>query len=83
MGHIIDLTLVMDLLFLQILPDKPPRRLTQQRIDDALEAYKATHAQEVHRQIREYADTSSFAKVLAANNAQDKIVSLIQQYRSG
>ncbi|KAF7981461.1 hypothetical protein HWV62_33489 [Athelia sp. TMB] len=83
MGHIIDLTLVMDLLFLQILPDKPPRRLTPQHIDNALEAYKATHAQEVHRQIREYADTSSFAKVLAANNAQDQIETLIRQYRSG
>lgn len=82
MGHIVDLTLVMDSLFLNILPLKPPRRLTWELVDDTLEEYRITRMPEVHRQIREYASASSFAQTLAADNAQEKIVALIRQYRS-
>ncbi|KZP26940.1 hypothetical protein FIBSPDRAFT_854283 [Athelia psychrophila] len=82
MGHIVDLTLVMDSLFLNILPLKPPRRLTWETVDDTLEEYKITRMPEVHRQIREYVNASSFAQTLAADNADKKIVALIQQYRS-
>ncbi|KAF7985530.1 hypothetical protein HWV62_3763 [Athelia sp. TMB] len=82
MGHIIDLTLVMDLLFLQILPLKPPRRLTWEQIETALEEYSVSSLQQVHRQIREYASASSLPQIIRADNAQDKIIALIGQYRS-
>ncbi|KAF7965675.1 hypothetical protein HWV62_42364 [Athelia sp. TMB] len=80
MGHVIDLTLVMDLLCSQTLRTS---RVTQQRIDNVLEVYAVTHVQEVHRQIREYTDTSSFTEMLDAKSAKDKIVALIKQHRSG
>ncbi|KAF7985533.1 hypothetical protein HWV62_3769 [Athelia sp. TMB] len=83
MGHIIDLTLVMDLLFLQILALTPPRRLTWEQVETALDEYRITTLQKVHQQIRDYANTSSFAQTLATNNVQEKIVALISQYRSG
>ncbi|KZP15282.1 hypothetical protein FIBSPDRAFT_85236 [Athelia psychrophila] len=82
MGHIVDLTLVMDSLFLNILPMQPPRRLTWETVHDTLEEYKTTRMPDVHRQIREYASASSFAQTLAADNADKKIVALIEQYRS-
>lgn len=82
MGHIVDLTLVMDSLFLNTLPMEPPRRLTWELLDDTLEGYRITRVQDVHRQIREYATNSSFTKILAADNAHEKIITLIDQHRS-
>ncbi|KZP27036.1 hypothetical protein FIBSPDRAFT_886923 [Athelia psychrophila] len=82
MGHIVDLTLVMDSLFLNTLPMEPPRRLTWELLDDTLEGYRITRVQDVHRQIREYATSSSFTKILAADNAHEKIITLIDQHRS-
>ncbi|KZP13644.1 hypothetical protein FIBSPDRAFT_897201 [Athelia psychrophila] len=48
MGHIVNLTLVMDSLFL-----KPHRRLTWEIVHDTLEEYRTTRMPEVHRQIRD------------------------------
>ena len=81
MGYIIDLTLVMDQLFLDTLPIKPPRLLSADQIDMALENYKNSEAREVHRQIREYAKKSSFVQILQSNNAQQKVIELIRQHR--
>jgi hypothetical protein len=48
MGYIVDLTLMMDQLFLNILPLKHPRLLTVEQIDTALEDYKNSEAVKVH-----------------------------------
>ena len=63
MGYIVDLTLVMDQLFLNTLPIKPPRHLMQEHIQMALENYESTEAQAVHRQIREYVNNATFARI--------------------
>jgi len=83
MGYIVDLTLVMDQLFLDTLPVEPPRRVTVEHIDMALENYKASEAAKVHHDIREYANQATFAKILQSNKAQDKVIQLIQQHRAG
>lgn len=83
MGYIIDLTLVMDQLFLNTLPIKPPRLLDLEQVDLALEDYKNTTARQVHYQIREYAKKSTFTQILVSNNAQQKVIELIQQHRVG
>lgn len=83
MGYIVDLTLVMDQLFLNTLPIKPPRHLMQEHIQMALENYESTEAQAVHRQIREYVNNATFAQTLRANNAQQKVEQLIRQCRGG
>jgi hypothetical protein len=82
MGYIVDLTLVMDQLFLNTLPLKPPRFLTTDQIDAALEDYKNSEAVEVHRAIREYANQATFSKILRANDAQQKVIELIKQHRA-
>jgi hypothetical protein len=82
MGYIVDLTLVMDQLFLITLPLKPPRVLTDDQIDVALEDYKNSEAIKVHRAIREYANKATFGEILRANNAQQKVIELIQQHRA-
>jgi hypothetical protein len=83
MGYIIDLTLVMDQLFLDTLPLKPPRPLSTDQIDMALENYKNSVAQNVHFQIREYAQSSTFGQIVNSNNAQKKVVEIIRQNRVG
>ncbi|KAF7968059.1 hypothetical protein HWV62_32083 [Athelia sp. TMB] len=82
MGHIVDLTLVMELLFSQTLRLERPFRLTWAQVETALEAYSATTLPEVHRQIREYTEASSFAQIIHADNAHERIIALINQYRS-
>jgi len=81
MGYIVDLTLVMDQLFLDTLPLKPPRLLTMEQIDMALESFKNSDARAVHMQIREYAQKSTFAQILRSNNAQQTVIDLIRQHR--
>lgn len=83
MGYIVDLTLVMDQLFLNTLPIKPPRRLTMDQVEMALEDYKNSEVAKVHREIREYANQATFAKILQSNKAQEKVINLIKQHRSG
>ena len=82
MGYIIDLTLVMDQLFLDTLPLKPPRLLTVEQIDMALESYINTEARKVHRQIREYVTKSTITQILRSNNAQQMVIDLIRQHRA-
>jgi hypothetical protein len=82
MGYIVDLTLVMDQLFLNTLVSKPPRLLTEEQIDAALEDYKNSEAIKVHRAIREYVNEATFGEILRANNAQQKVIELIQQHRA-
>jgi len=82
MGYIVDLTLVMDQLFLNILPLKPPRFLTEEHIDAALEDYKNSEAIKVHRAIREYVNEATFGEILRANNAQQKVIDLIKLHRA-
>ena len=79
MGYIVDLTLVMDQLFLDILPQKPPRRLSADLIDMALDSYKTSSAESIHDQIREYAKQSTFMRILQSNNAQQKVVEIIRK----
>ena len=79
MGYIVDLTLIMDQLFLVILPQKPPRRLSAELIDMALEGYKTSSALSIHNEIREYAQKPTFAQILKSNNAQQKVVEIIRK----
>jgi len=79
MGYIIDLTLVMDQLFI-IVPVRPPRLVTREHIDMALENYKNSDAAIVHREIRKYATKTTFAQICRSNNAQGKVIELIKQY---
>lgn len=79
MGYIVDLTLIMDQLFLDILPQKPPRRLSAELIDMALESYKTLSAPSIHDEIREYAQKSTFTQILKSNNAQQKVVEIIRK----
>lgn len=83
MGYIVNLTLIMDQLFLYTLAPQPPRHLTQEHIQMALETYERTAAQRVHRQIREYANTATLAHTLDANNARQKVEELIRQCHGG
>jgi hypothetical protein len=82
MGYIVDLTLVMDQLFLNILPLKPPRLLTKEQIYAALEDYKNSEAAEVHRAIREYVNQATWGKILQADNAEQKVIELVKQHRA-
>ncbi|KAI0245652.1 hypothetical protein BJV78DRAFT_1365269 [Lactifluus subvellereus] len=82
MAYIVDLTLVMDQLFLNTLPLKPPRLLTAEQIDAALEDYKNLEAVKVHRAIREYVNQATFSEILSVNDAQQKVIELIKQHRA-
>ena len=73
---------MMDQLFLNILPLKPPRFLTEEHIDAALEDYKNSEAIKVHRAIREYVNEATFGEILRANNAQQKVIDLIKLHRA-
>jgi hypothetical protein len=83
MGYIIDLTLVMDHLFLGTLHIKPPRRLTADQVDMALENYKTSDSARVHQAIREYANRVTWGRISQSNNAQEKVIELINQHRGG
>ncbi|KDR79417.1 hypothetical protein GALMADRAFT_1239396 [Galerina marginata CBS 339.88] len=70
-------------LFLDTLPIKPPRWVTEEQVTMALEHYKISEAAKVHRAIREYANKSTFVKILQSNKAQEKVIELIRQHRAG
>jgi hypothetical protein len=82
MGYIVDLTLVMEQLFLDTFSLTPPRLLSADQIDRALEKYKNSEAQEVHHEVREYLNKVTFAAILKSNNAHEKVIELIQQHRA-
>ncbi|KAJ7798431.1 hypothetical protein B0H14DRAFT_2906629 [Mycena olivaceomarginata] len=74
MGYIVDLTLVMDHLFLA--PSSRPD------INLALENYKKSEVAAVHTKIRKYAKTSSFKKIYRSNNAEKEVKDLIKAHRA-
>ncbi|KAJ7115730.1 hypothetical protein C8R44DRAFT_739479 [Mycena epipterygia] len=63
MGYIVSLTLVMDQL-LMIVSMEPPRRVTREHLDLALESYKNSDA----------------AMICQSNNAQEKVLELIEKH---
>ena len=78
MGYIVDLTLVMDQLFLSYLHIEPPGLVTVEEVEMALENYKTSEATRVHQAIREYA---TWGKILQAKKVQGKVIELINQHR--
>jgi hypothetical protein len=80
MGYIVDLTLIMEQLFLVALSFNPPRALTEADINLALEFYTTSDAAQVHRDIRRYANKATFAQILQSNRAEEKVEELIKQY---
>jgi hypothetical protein len=80
MGYIIDLTLVMEQLFLVVLSIRPPRALSEADIDLALENYKNSEIAQVHREIRQYANKTTWAEILQSNKAEEKVKELISRY---
>ncbi|KAJ7112756.1 hypothetical protein C8R43DRAFT_1040414 [Mycena crocata] len=80
MGYIVDLTLVLDQLFLALLPLRLPRIVTADHLEMALENYKNGDAAKVHREIRKYANEATFTQICQSNKAQDKVIELIERY---
>ena len=80
MGYIIDLTLVMEQLFLVVLAIRPSRALTEDDIDVALENYKNSEIALVHREIRKYVNKATWAEILQSNKAEEKVKELIGRY---
>ncbi|KAJ7226791.1 hypothetical protein GGX14DRAFT_693003 [Mycena pura] len=82
MGYIVDLTLVLDQLFLVIVARSPPRVLTTEDINVALEKFKNSVMENVHREIREYANKATFSDIIRSNRAEEKIAELINNHRA-
>ncbi|KAJ7217265.1 hypothetical protein GGX14DRAFT_541788 [Mycena pura] len=81
MQYVIDLVLVLDQLFHMVL-SKPPRSLTKQDIDLALERYRSsTAAAQVRSELQIYADRATLAQILQRNRAEVKVAELIARYR--
>ncbi|KAJ7738773.1 hypothetical protein B0H16DRAFT_1569715 [Mycena metata] len=81
MGYIIDLTLVLDQLFMIVLALDPPNFLTQTEIDVALGKYTSSTVNIVHAEIREYCNEATFGKICRSNKAEEKIIELIENHR--
>ncbi|KAJ7235233.1 hypothetical protein C8J57DRAFT_1194924 [Mycena rebaudengoi] len=79
MAYIVDLTLIMEQLFLMVLSMNPRRALTEKDITKATENCKSTIAG-VHREIRQYVNKASFGKILRSNKAEEKVWELIKRY---
>ncbi|KAJ7509321.1 hypothetical protein B0H11DRAFT_2270332 [Mycena galericulata] len=82
MGYIVDLTLVMDHLFLAVLSINPPRSLTKADISAAVEKYSGEdgHMSEVHREIRQYVNALTFPRIFQSDKAEEKVKELINRY---
>jgi hypothetical protein len=80
MGYIIDLTLVLDQLFLVGLSTNVPRPLTQEDITEAVENHKRLHMAEVHREIRQYVHSAPFTDIMRSNKAELKVKELLKKY---
>ncbi|KAJ7271765.1 hypothetical protein C8J57DRAFT_1507677 [Mycena rebaudengoi] len=80
MGYIVDLTVVMDYLFLAVLSMNPPRGLTKKDIDEAVQKYQHAHMARVHREIRQYVNRATFPVILQSNKAEVKVKELIKEY---
>jgi len=81
MGYIVDLTLVLDQLFMIVLALDLPNLLTQTEIDVALDKYTSSAVNIVHAEIREYCNEATFGKICRSNKAEEKIIELIENHR--
>ncbi|KAJ7139160.1 hypothetical protein C8R44DRAFT_867330 [Mycena epipterygia] len=80
MGYIVDLTLVLDQLFLVTFSTNIPRPLTMEDITTAVENYKRLHMASVHREIRQYVNKATFQDILHSNQAELKVKDLLKKY---
>jgi hypothetical protein len=80
MGYIIDLTLVLDQLFLIALSTNVPRPLTPDDITTAVEKYKSLNMSDVHREIRQYVHRAAFTDIMRSNKAELKVKELLKKY---
>ncbi|KAJ7192751.1 hypothetical protein GGX14DRAFT_594122 [Mycena pura] len=81
MGYIIDLTLVLNELFLVVLAIRPPRPLTADDIEMALENYNYSDLGMVHHDIRQYVK-ADLRQALRPQAAEVKVKELILEYSS-
>jgi len=81
MCYIIDLTLVLDKLFVQAIL-VGPRPLTDADIEEALKEYKASNMWEVHRDIRQYAKDVDFVDTVVSTAPEKVMERLILKYSS-
>ena len=82
MAYIIDLTLVLDQLFLITLEHRPARRLTMDDINLAVSNYRTSNTATVHNKIREYANKATVAEICHSTKAEEKVKELIKEYRA-
>ncbi|KAF7333938.1 G domain-containing protein [Mycena sanguinolenta] len=81
MGYIVDLTLVLDQLFVIVSALPPANLLTHTEIDAALGKYTADAVNSVHAEIRKYCNEATFGKICRSNKAEEKITELIEKHR--
>ncbi|KAJ7871738.1 hypothetical protein B0H13DRAFT_2060102 [Mycena leptocephala] len=79
MGYIVDLTLILEQIFLVTL-SKSSSPLTESDIDTAFQNYLEGGLGNVHREIREFVGHESFAKIARGDDAEEKIKHLIYKY---
>ncbi|KAJ7211621.1 hypothetical protein GGX14DRAFT_542752 [Mycena pura] len=82
MGYIIDLTLILNELFLVVLAIKPPRPLKDEDIDLALHNYNSSDLRFVHREIRQYVREADWRQLIRSDAAEVKVKELILRYSS-
>ncbi|KAJ7460359.1 hypothetical protein B0H11DRAFT_2315926 [Mycena galericulata] len=80
MAYIVDLTLVLDQLFLVVLSIRPARPLTNADISMAFENYGSSNRGAVHREIREYVRRATVTQILQPTTAEEKVKELILKY---
>jgi len=81
MGYIVDLTLVLDQLFLITLA-RASHPLTAEEIDLAFESYTNAELGRVHREIRQFANNATFAQIVKGDAVGKKMTELIWEYSS-
>jgi hypothetical protein len=79
MGYIVDLTLILEQIFLVTL-SRASSPLTESDIEIAFKNYLEGGLGEVHREIREFVEHESFAKIARGDDAEEKIKNLIYKY---
>ncbi|KAJ6455173.1 hypothetical protein C8R45DRAFT_1036675 [Mycena sanguinolenta] len=82
MGYIIDLTLVLNELFLVVIAIRPPRALEDEDLELAFQNYKNSDLSLVHREIRQYVRDANWGKLLQSDAAELKVKELILLYSS-
>ncbi|KAJ6455165.1 hypothetical protein C8R45DRAFT_1036620 [Mycena sanguinolenta] len=80
MGYIIDLTLVLNELFLVVIAIRPPRALKDEDLELAFQNYKNSDLSLVHREIRQYVRDANWGKLLQSDAAELKVKELILLY---